>query len=143
MKKSALAYEECSAGSILFSIGSFPKERIAITYMKLSLPNKIILSALSLLWGVPSVIFGVLFSKEILYSLIPYDVYYLVGAISILAALVIIWLTRKRWVKYSYHHSSLCFLLSPFSFLRVRSHMATCLGITLCHCFPIVYRYFI
>ena len=75
------------------------REGIAITYMKLSLPNKIILSALSLLWGVPSVIFGVLFSKEILYSLVPDDVYYLVGAISILAALVILWLTRKRWVK--------------------------------------------
>ena len=29
MKKSALAYEECSAGSILFSIGSSPKKRFA------------------------------------------------------------------------------------------------------------------
>ena len=89
--------------------------------MKLSLPNKIILSALSLLWGIPSVIFGVFSSKEIYdiltdklhyyYSLIPDYVLYLVGAVSILAALVVLWLTRKRWVKI---FVSLCFVMLSF-----------------------------
>ena len=77
--------------------------------MKLSLFDWILLSALSLLWGIPAVTIGVLSSKEIYdilteqyhtyYSLIPDYVCFLIGAIFILAALVILWRTRKHLAK--------------------------------------------